>query len=145
MIPMPFIGTIYYVFVNGLMIGAFHMFLIQEGVFWEASRSIWMHGTLEILTFIVEFTAGFVVGYSILFPKTYSRIESFKTGVKDGLKLIIGCLPITVFSAVIESFVTRHVQDMPMSIAVTFIAASFIFMIWYFVIYPIRVEKAYTA
>nr|MBX2846166.1 stage II sporulation protein M [Saprospiraceae bacterium] len=123
------------------MLGAFHVMLAQEGVFWEACKSIWLHGTLEILTFIVEFAAGLVVGYSILFPKTYSRLESFKRGAKDGLKIIIGCLPITIFSAAVESYFTRHVPDVHPAISISFISLSLVFMIWYFVIYPIRVEK----
>jgi len=140
-IPIPMLGTIYFAFVNGLMLGTFHTFLAQEGVFGEAVLSVWMHGTIEILTIVVKFAAGLLVGYSILFPKTFSRKESFIRGAKDGLKIIVGCTPLMFFAAIIESFVTRHVPDMPKIVPITFIALSFIFMIWYFVIYPIQVEK----
>ncbi len=140
-IPMPMFGTLFFIFKNGVMLGAFHVFLMQQGVFGKSILSIWTHGTLEILTFIIQFAAGLILGYSILFPKTLSRAESFKRGAKDGLKIIVGTLPITIFAAAVESFITRHVQNISPLPAIIWIGLCFLFMFWYFIYYPVQVEK----
>ena len=50
------------------------------------------------------------MGNSLLFPKTYSRRESLKRGAKQGLKIIIGLVPIFITAGFLESFVTRKTE-----------------------------------
>ncbi len=56
------------------------------------------------------------------------------------MKIIVALIPIFIVAAFLESFVTRH-TEMPMFMSVSILAASGIFMIWYFVWYPIRVYR----
>jgi hypothetical protein len=46
-----------------------------------ASRSF------EIFAMVVEAMCGLILGASILFPKTLSRFNSFKSGFKDSFKI----------------------------------------------------------
>ena len=55
------------------------------------------------------------MGNSILFPGTYSRMDSFKMGAKDGLKVVMGLMPVFIVAGFIESFVTRY-SNMPTAI-----------------------------
>lgn len=63
-------------------------------------------------------------------------------GAKDGLKLMIALVPVLLVAAFLEGFVTRHSYSaMPYWITILILAASFIFIIWYFVWYPIQVQR----
>ena len=132
------VGTIAGLFYNGVMVGSFQYYFISKGV-GLASIGIWIHGTLEISTIILSGAAGLILGNSILFPKTYTRFVSLKRGAKDGMKIALGIVPIIVTAAIFEGFVTRH-TEMPLWLSFTILGSSFLFIIWYVVIYPIRLS-----
>lgn len=134
------IGTGYLLFSNGVMLGAFQYFFAVKGLLLESFLTIWIHGTLEISAIIIAGAAGIVMGNSILFPKSFSRTESFITGTKKGLKIIIGIVPIFIVAGFLEGFVTRQ-TEMPIYLSLTIILSSLFFIIWYFVIYPFQVYK----
>jgi uncharacterized membrane protein SpoIIM required for sporulation len=104
------IGTAIILFFNGVMLGCFQYFFYLHGVLYESILSIWIHGTIEIFCIILSGAAGLMIGNSILMPSTYTRIESFRRGAKDGLKMAVGMLPFIVFAAFLEGFVTRYTQ-----------------------------------
>ncbi|GAB4334265.1 MAG: stage II sporulation protein M [Flammeovirgaceae bacterium] len=136
-------GTIYILFNNGVMVGSFQYFFFQYGgyeLLKTSALSIWIHGTLEISAIIIAGGAGLVMGNSLLFPNTYSRLASFKKGAKKGLKVIIGLVPIFIFAAFLEGFVTR-LTDLPNYLKMSIILFSAFFIFWYFVWYPIRLKS----
>ena len=134
------IGTVYVLFSNGVMLGAFLGFLYQQDVLTQSSLAIWIHGTLEISAIIVAGCAGLTLGNSILFPGTYSRGVSFLQGAKQSIKIIIGLVPVFIIAGFLESFVTRY-TNMPLWLSLFIIGASLMFIIWYFIIYPIHLHK----
>lgn len=129
------IGTVMMLFYNGIMVGAFQYFFYQHGVLTESLLTIWIHGTLEISAIIIAGAAGLTFGKSLLFPGTYTRSYSLLRGAKQGLKIIIGLVPIFITAGFLESFVTRH-NDMPVVLSLLIIGSSLAFIVWYFVIYP---------
>lgn len=137
-------GAGYIIFFNGVMIGAFHYFFYQKGLLFTSIQSIWIHGTLEMTAVVIAGGAGIVIGNSILFPGTYSRTESFKRGAKDGLKIVIGVIPVFVTAALLEGFVTRY-AGMPWTASAGIITASLVFIIAYYIIYPAYYRKKETA
>ncbi|MGL6267503.1 MAG: stage II sporulation protein M, partial [Chitinophagaceae bacterium] len=84
--------------------------------------------------------AGLILGNGILFPKTFTRIQSVIRAAKDGVKIIIGLLPVFLMAAFFEGFITRH-TDMPVWMSGFILLASLAFIIFYFVIYPKRLLK----
>ncbi|HWY33732.1 MAG TPA: stage II sporulation protein M, partial [Nitrosopumilaceae archaeon] len=88
------IGTAYFLFFNGIMLGSFQYFFYSKGLLLQSALVIWIHGTLEISAIIIAGAAGFVLGNSIMFPGTYPRGTSFINGAKRGMKIIIGLIPI---------------------------------------------------
>ncbi|MTI20153.1 stage II sporulation protein M, partial [Fulvivirga sp. RKSG066] len=134
------IGTGYILFSNGLMVGAFFTFLAKEDSLLDSLGVVMLHGTLELSAIVIAGAAGFVMGNSILFPKTYSRLESLKKGAKKGLKIVIGLVPVFIMAGFIESFITRY-TFMHWSIKVLFIALSASFIIYYYIIYPIKLNR----
>lgn len=134
------IGTVWLLFTNGVMLGAFQYYFFAKGLGWKSVLVIWIHGTLEISSIIIAGAAGLILGNSLLFPGTYKRIDSLKRGAKDGLKCLIGLVPIFITAAFLEGFVTRY-ATMPIWASISILVTSLTFIIWYFVIYPIRVSK----
>jgi len=125
---------------NGIMLGAFQYFFHIHDLLFESILVIWIHGTLEISAIIIAGAAGLVLGNSILFPGTFSRTQSFRIGSKEGLKMIISLIPIFITAGFLESFVTRH-TGMPVFLSLTIILGSLVFVIWYFIIYPIKIHN----
>ncbi|WP_345950553.1 stage II sporulation protein M [Mucilaginibacter sp. PAMB04274] len=128
-------GTVFFLLKNGIMLGSFEYYFFSKGLGWQSILVIWIHGTIEISSIIIAGGAGLVVGNSLLFPKTYNRITSFKNGAKDGMKIVIGLLPLFVTAGFFESFVTRH-TEMPLWLSLTILGGSLAFMVWYVIIYP---------
>ncbi|MEO5929049.1 MAG: stage II sporulation protein M [Candidatus Kapaibacterium sp.] len=128
-------GTVYELFKNGVMLGVFQYFFYERGLLVQSALVIWIHGTLEISAIVIAGGAGLVMGNSILFPKTYTRRESFRRGAVRGVKLIVGLIPVFIVAGFLESFVTRH-TEMPVWASLMIILASLAFVIGYFVIYP---------
>jgi uncharacterized membrane protein SpoIIM required for sporulation len=133
------IGTIWQLFQNGVMLGAFQYYFFTKGLGWQSVLVIWVHGTLEISSIIIAGGAGFILGNSILFPGTHRRLHSLKRGARDGVKLMIGLVPIFIVAAFLEGFVTRY-SSMPIWLSIMILAASLTFIVWYFIIYPLRFE-----
>ena len=134
------IGTVFRLIYNGVMVGVFQYFFIERGLFKESFLTIWQHGTLEISSIIIAGAAGITLGKGLIFPGTYSRIESFKISALRGLKIFLGITPIIIMAAFIEGFITRH-TELNMPIRVTVIAISLLFILFYFVWYPWFIAK----
>jgi uncharacterized membrane protein SpoIIM required for sporulation len=126
-------------FQNGIMLGAFQYFFYQKGLLATSVLTIWIHGTLEISAIILAGAAGIVMGNGILFPGTYSRVQSFKMAAKRGLKIIIGLVPIFVTAGFLEGFVTR-LTGMPDILKIAIILGSAIFIFIYFIFIPLNIK-----
>ncbi len=134
------LGTGIVMMYNGIMVGAFQYFFYQEGVLWESVRGIWIHGSMEIFAIVIEGAAGLILGASILFPKTFSRMTSFKMGVKNGVKILISTFPFTVAAGFLEGYVTRYSNTMPNWLSVGIILVTLSIISYYYLIYPFIVN-----
>jgi uncharacterized membrane protein SpoIIM required for sporulation len=134
------VGSVYHLFQNGIMLGAFQYYFFSKGLGLQSVLVIWIHGTLEISAIVIAGGAGLVMGNSFLFPKTYTRIESLKKGAADGMKIAIGLVPIFLTAAFFEGFVTRHTH-MPIWLSVGILGSSLLFIIWYVILYPRKIYK----
>lgn len=136
----PVIGALYVLINNGIMLGAFQYFFIEKGLFVHSASTIWIHGTLEISAIVIAGAVGLALGKSILFPKTYTRIQSFQRAASIGVKVIMGLVPIFITAGFLEGFVTRY-EFMPLAIKLFIIFSSLFFIIYYFILYPNRLHK----
>jgi len=138
------IGTVWLLFQNGVMVGAFQYMFFAHGLGWKSVLVIWIHGTLEISSFIIAGAAGLVLGNSILFPGTHKRVHSLRRGARDGLKMLVGLVPVFTVAAFLEGFVTRY-SSMPLWLSVFILGGSLSFIVWYFVFYPVQLIKKMNA
>jgi len=134
-------GTLFALMNNSIMLGTFQYFFQQQGVLGDSMRGIWIHGAFEISAMVIEATAGFILGASLLFPKTYSRLNSFKIGFRNSFKIFVSTIPFTIFAGLLEGFVTRYALQMPLIIDLVIIFGTLGFIIFYYAIFPYRVHK----
>ena len=135
------IGTFYIFLQNSLMLGAFQYFFYEQGVFWESVRGIWIHGSMEIFAIVIEAMSGFILGAAILFPKTYSRMNSFKMGFKNSLKIFLSTFPFTISAGFLEGFITRYSIDFANWFSSFIILFTLALISFYYLIYPFIVHK----
>lgn len=134
------LGTLFIIMQNAIMLGSFQYFFYDQGMLWESARTIWIHGTIEISVIIIAGCAGLVLGNSILFPGTYSRVQSFVKGAKDGVKILISTIPFFIVAGFLEGFVTRH-TEMPDWFAIFIIGSSLALILFYYVFYPLKLKR----
>lgn len=135
------LGTGFILMSNSIMLGSFQYFFYEQGVFGESVRGIWIHGAMEIFAMVVEAAAGFILGASLLFPKTLSRVASLKIGLKNGLKIWFSTLPFTVAAGILEGFVTRYSNTMAMWLNIIIILGTLSLISYYYFIYPYIVNR----
>lgn len=142
--------TLWVMWTNGLMLGCFQYLFFSKGLGIKSVLVIWIHGTLEISAIVIAATAGFILASGILFPGTYSRKLSFKRGIKDAAKVLISLVPVFVVAAFFESYVTHLMSQtfdkanntgLPVWVSILILVFSLAFIIWYFIIYPVRLHK----
>ena len=134
-------GTFYIAFQNGIMLGAFQYMFYEQNVFWKSVRGIWIHGSMEIFGIVIETAAGFILGASILFPRTFSRINSFKIGFKNSFKIFLSTVPFTISAGFLEGFITRYSDEMPNWGSVSIILITLSIISFYYLIYPFIVNQ----
>ncbi len=137
---MAAVGTVLVLFYNGVMLGTFHTFFFQKHLLGPSLLTVYIHGALEISAIIVAGCAGLVLGSSLLFPGTYTRRDSLMEGARHGLKIVVGLVPVFILAGFLESFVTRY-DGMPLLLNLAVILGSFSFMLWYFIVYPRRLNR----
>ena len=133
-------GPSFLLLQNGIMLGSFFALFYKYNVLDEAFKVVWIHGTFEISAIIIAGCAGIILGNSFMFPKTYTRMQSFMTGAKAGIKIIIGLMPIFIVAGFLESFVTRYTH-MPLATALLIILGSLVFIVFYFIVLPIYYKR----
>lgn len=124
--------------------GAFEYMFFSKGSGQQAVLGVLIHGLLELTAIIIACAAGIVLVTSFLFPGTIKRMDSLKQGAKDGVKIVVGLMPVFIIAAFFEGFVTRYYR-MPLALNIFILSASFSFIVWYFIVYPIRLAKKFSS
>jgi uncharacterized membrane protein SpoIIM required for sporulation len=143
------IPTLKLLWSNGLMLGCFQYMFFANGLGIKSVLVIWIHGTIEISSIIIAGAAGFILANGILFPGTYTRLESFKQNAKDAAKILICLVPFFIAAAFLESYVTQLMSQtfdkrpdgMPAWVSIAILAGSLFLIVWYFIVWPIILSR----
>jgi uncharacterized membrane protein SpoIIM required for sporulation len=134
--------SIYSMIKEAIRLGAFEHMFFAKGLGAKAAATVLIHGLLELTAIIIASGAGLVLGKSFLFPGTVSRWKALQTGVKDGVKIVIGLMPVFAIAAFFEGFVTRY-YNMPIVLSSAILLVSGSFIVWYFILYPLRLQRRF--
>jgi uncharacterized membrane protein SpoIIM required for sporulation len=144
------LGTFYILWENGIILGSFHQIFFSSGLGVESVLVIWIHGTIEICSIVIAGTAGFILANGMLFPGTYSRMRSFKSAARDAVKIMITLIPFFIIAAFFESYITHLMSEtyskgstegLPVWVSLLVLSFSLFLIIWYFVIWPVKLAK----
>ena len=135
------VGTIFILFRESIRIGAFLFFFYQKELFEDAFYAVMLHGTIELSMIILSGMAGMVLAKGLVFPKSFSRLQSFILSARQGIMIMIGVSAFLLIAAFIEGFATRH-TDVSNLIRGLVIFSSFAVVIAYFVIYPYTLHRS---
>jgi uncharacterized membrane protein SpoIIM required for sporulation len=138
------LGSYYMLLKNGVMLGAFQWWFKAKGLLLTTFLAIWIHGAFEISAIVIAGGAGITVGSGLLFPKSYSRLQSLVFTAKRGLLIMASLVPVFIMAGFLESFVTRYYNQMPDITKWGIILLSFSIIIFYYGIYPFIVAKKYS-
>ena len=123
-----------------MRVGVFHYMFASKGQAIGFILAVMIHGFLELSAIVLSCGAGAVMGISYLFPGTRSRLTAFKSGVKDGVKIVVGLVPVLMLAAFFEGFVTRYYK-MPVVLNLFILFLSAFFVLYYFLFYPIQLTR----
>ncbi|MEO6537258.1 MAG: stage II sporulation protein M [Ferruginibacter sp.] len=142
--------TLRLLWTNGIMLGSFQYFFFANGLGLKSILVIWIHGTIEISSIIIAGSAGFILANGILFPGTFTRLESFKKGIKDAAKVLISLIPFFIIAAFLESYITHLMSEtytrsatggLPVWVSILILIASLFLIVWYFIIWPVKLKR----
>jgi uncharacterized membrane protein SpoIIM required for sporulation len=134
------IGTLWLMMKNAVMLGAFQYYFFSKGLGLKSVLVIWIHGTLEISAIVIAGCAGLVMVSGLIFPGTRKRLDALKNTARDGVKIIVTLIPVFIVAAFLEGFVTRHTA-MPLWASVSILSLSLLFIVSYFIVYPIYLHR----
>jgi uncharacterized membrane protein SpoIIM required for sporulation len=145
------IFTVYNLMTNGIMLGAFQYFFFAHGLGWQSILVIWIHGVLEISALVIAGGAGLALGNSLLFPGTLKRVDSLKRAAARSAPILFITVMMLLAAAWLESYVTHLSSnyfdnahsgfELPWWGSCLILLACLYFVVWYFIVYPPRVEK----
>lgn len=137
------IGTHILLFSNGIMLGSFQYFFQTKGLLVTSFLGIWIHGAFEISAIVLAGGAGITAGNGLLFPKSYTRLQSLQLSTKRGLKIMLSLVPFIIIAGFLESFVTANYQMLPDWSKWMLIMLSFAIILFFYVFYPAYVARKY--
>lgn len=135
------LGTYWVMLQNGIMLGAFQWWFKAKGLLFTTFLAIWIHGGFEISAIVIAGAAGLTVGNGIIFPKSYSRVQSMIFSAKRGMVIMLSLVPVFIMAGALESFVTRYYQSIPTAVKLLIILGSFAIILFYYVFYPVMVAR----
>jgi uncharacterized membrane protein SpoIIM required for sporulation len=135
------LGTYIILLGNGIMLGCFQWWFKAQGLLLTSFLAVWIHGAFEISSIIIAGAAGITLGNGILFPRSFTRIQSMIFSAKRGLTILLSLIPFFIIAGFLESFVTRYYQTIPDFLKWSIIILSFAVILFYYVIFPSIVAK----
>jgi uncharacterized membrane protein SpoIIM required for sporulation len=123
------LGTIYMMVFNGLLIGVIGMACALSGMSGQLWSFVAPHGVLELPAIFIAGGAGLRLAHGLLFPGFLPRRESIARAGSDGIKLLLGSIPLLVVAGVIEAFVSPTELAVPLKF--TLAAALFALLVTY--------------
>jgi uncharacterized membrane protein SpoIIM required for sporulation len=122
--------TIYLMFYNGLVLGAFVQLYTSRGL----SSDIWgwllPHGITELLAVVICGAAGLAIAQAIIFPGQLSRLANLKQHGRDAALLVVGAVAMLFIAGIIEGILRQTISDITFRYCLA--TSTAIFWTWYF-------------
>jgi uncharacterized membrane protein SpoIIM required for sporulation len=111
------LGTLYMLFFNGLLLGVIGAACWSSGMSLQLWSFVSPHGVLELPAIFIAGGAGLRLAQGFLFPGVLPRKESIIRAGRQGVRLLVGAVPILIIAGVIEAFVSPTDLAVPLKFA----------------------------
>jgi uncharacterized membrane protein SpoIIM required for sporulation len=100
------IGTIYLLLTNGLLMGVISAACWHAGMSLQLWEFVAPHGVLELPAIFIAGGAGFMIARGLLFPGSLPRRDALVFYGGQGVKLVLGIIPVLVVAGTVEGFIS---------------------------------------
>jgi len=98
------IGTAWLLVREGFRIGGIVGLVDHHGISLPVWGFLAPHGVLELSAICIAGAAGLLIGFSMVYPGDYSRIDSLRLAGPEAVKMIMGTIPLFIVAGTIEAF-----------------------------------------
>jgi uncharacterized membrane protein SpoIIM required for sporulation len=98
------IGTIFFLFFNGLQMGGVAGHIAQVGYYETFYSFVVGHGAFELTAIVYAGAAGLRVGLALIAPGNFRRFDALKLAAKDAVLIVYGAILMLVIAAFLEAF-----------------------------------------
>ena len=124
------IGTLFVLFFNGLHIGRIAGHLTRLDYIDTFYPFVIGHGAFELTAIVFSGAAGLKLGYSILNPGQFSRLDSLRLAGRDSIPMLYGITLMLVIAAFMEAFWSSN-TDLAISVKYSVGAICWILVLLY--------------
>jgi len=103
--------TIWLLFTNGAMLGAFLALYHSKGLLYELGGWLIIHGSTEISAILLCGAAGLAVARHYIFPGKYNRMEALAHFGKQAAIVAFGCIIMFFAAGILEGFARQLVTS----------------------------------
>lgn len=100
------VGTLFYMAYNGANIAAVVALTYKAGFGNSLVTFMAGHGVIELSCIFIAGGAGLLIGSGILLPGDLSRADALKSRGMQGIRLMLGIMPLLVLAGIIEGFIS---------------------------------------
>ena len=121
---------------NGVMLGAVLVLCAEYGLLDRFIPFVVTHGAIEISAIVVAGAGGFVIFDGWLHPGDRSRMEGFRLGARDGLRVAGAAVPALLIAAPVEAFISP-IETIPAALRIALgIGLAVAYWVWLLVPAP---------
>lgn len=110
-------------FANGAMLGAMWAVYAAKGLGYDFFAWVMPHGVTELLAVVLCGAAGLSLGYGLVFPGRFRRLDNLALRGRHAGALAVGAVLLFFIAALIEGLFRQLVQDVDVRTAVIFATA----------------------
>jgi uncharacterized membrane protein SpoIIM required for sporulation len=98
------LGTVFYLCINGLLLGVFTAYFAEQGMFIDVLANILPHGILELTAIFICGGAGLMLGEAVINPGELPRSHAVKLRGGEATQLVAGAFFLLLIAGIIEGY-----------------------------------------
>lgn len=107
-------GSIFFLVFNGLHIGAVAGHLTQVGYVVPFYSFVIGHSSFELIAIILSGAAGLKLGWGLIAPGRYYRLEALRNAAKQSIQIMGGVIIMLLLAAFLEAFWSSNAAIAPL-------------------------------
>ncbi len=100
------VGTLFYMAYNGANIASVVALTFRAGFGGDLLTFMAGHGVIELSCIFIAGGAGLMIGSAMIMPGDLSRADALKFRGMQGVRLMLGVMPLLVLAGIIEGFIS---------------------------------------